>query len=49
MRALLDSEGSFNILEIPCRPGPFPWLALSYGMVSHLAVYGHFQEYSPRN
>src|SRR6218665_351836 len=32
----------------PCRAGPFPWLALWYGMVSH-GLSGHFQEYSPRN
>src|SRR6218665_3238511 len=29
----------------PCRAGPFPWLALWYGMVSHW-LSGHFQEYS---
>src|SRR6218665_1007183 len=32
----------------PCRAGPFPWLALWYGMVSHW-LSSHFQEYSPRN
>src|SRR6218665_4076840 len=32
----------------PCRAGPSPWLALWYGMVSHL-LSGHFLEYSPRN
>src|SRR6218665_2612660 len=32
----------------PCRAGPFPWLALWYGIVTHW-LSGHFQEYSPRN
>src|SRR6218665_3003330 len=32
----------------PCRAGPFPWLALWYGMVSHW-LSGHFLEYSLRN
>src|SRR6218665_1076679 len=32
----------------PCRAGPSPWLALRYGMVSHL-LSGHILEYSPGN
>src|SRR6218665_2517132 len=31
----------------PCRAGPCLWLALWYGMVSHLLP-GHFLGYSPR-
>ena len=45
------SRASFmsHLLAPPtCRSGPFPWLALWYGMVSHW-LSGSFQEYSPWN